>query len=99
MEKHVMVVMSNPVEGRDDAFNEWYDSVHIPELLDIPGFVRAERYDVGSATGHSNDAFRYLAIYHIEGDCGAAQKALAAATLDLSEAPAKATSMTYTLRQ
>ncbi|MGD1257001.1 hypothetical protein ACKUT9_22505 [Mycobacterium seoulense] len=39
MTGHRFVVLSNPIEGKDDAFNKWYDEVHVPEVLDVPGVV------------------------------------------------------------
>ena len=30
----IQIVFSNPFEGKDDEFNEWYDNVHLPEVLD-----------------------------------------------------------------
>ena len=55
-EKFVQVVFSNPVAGKEDEFNEWYDKVHIPELLTVPGMLSATRY-----------ALHEAAIYHVEG--------------------------------
>ena len=55
-EKFVQVVFSNPVAGKEDEFNEWYDNVHIPELLTVPGMLSATRYALHDA-----------AIYHVEG--------------------------------
>ena len=40
--RHLMLALTNPVPGRDDAFNEWYDAYHVPECLKVwtcPGFV------------------------------------------------------------
>jgi len=42
--KFIQVVFSNPVADREDEFNEWYDNVHIPELLTVPGMLSATRY-------------------------------------------------------
>jgi len=42
-EKFIQVVFSNPVEGRDAEFNDWYDNVRIPELLAVPGMLSAKR--------------------------------------------------------
>ena len=36
-DKFIQVVFSNPVEGKDDEFNDWYDNVHIPDLLQGSG--------------------------------------------------------------
>ncbi|ORA26296.1 DUF4286 family protein [Mycobacterium aquaticum] len=42
------------------AWNDWYDNVHLPDLLSVPGFVSAVRYRQLGTEGH------YLAIYEIE---------------------------------
>jgi hypothetical protein len=67
------VVFSNPAEGKDDEFNEWYDNVDIPDLLAIPGMLAAHRYDLrDSAMYHAEGGRppeqRYLVIYEMEGD-------------------------------
>ncbi len=77
MAQHVLMVMSNPVEGREDEYNDWYDNVHLGEVLQVPGFVAARRYVAGpSARGASTH--RYLSIYEIEAD--SLDEALAALT-------------------
>ncbi|MHB8693726.1 MAG: hypothetical protein ACYDHH_21015 [Solirubrobacteraceae bacterium] len=37
MTTHRMLVFTNPVEGKENEFHEWYDSVHIPDCLRIDG--------------------------------------------------------------
>ena len=37
MAKHVVVVLSEPFEGQDDAFNDWYENTHIDEVLTSAG--------------------------------------------------------------
>jgi hypothetical protein len=65
-------VFSKPVEGREDEFNEWYDRVHVPDLLAIAGVVSAQRFDlldaeIVRAAGWTPEQ-RYLAIYEIDED-------------------------------
>ncbi len=50
------------VDGCDvGEFNEWYEKVHVPEVLACPGFLSARR-------GRSNDGRqRFLAVYELEG--------------------------------
>ena len=38
-QRAVMIVLSNPVGDRDDEYNRWYDDVHLPDVLSVPGFV------------------------------------------------------------
>ena len=74
--KFIQVVFSNPVEGKDAEFNEWYDNVHIPQLLQVPGMLSAKRYAlqdaaVYSAPGGVRPEHRYMTIYEMEGDVDA----------------------------
>jgi hypothetical protein len=46
--------------ARLQEWNDWYDNVHIPRLLSVPGFASATRYEERGATR------RYLAAYEIE---------------------------------
>src|SRR5580704_12518935 len=44
MAKHVIVSVVGPVVGREAEFHDWYETVHIPEVLALPNFVHAFRY-------------------------------------------------------
>lgn len=75
-DKFVQVVFSNPVAGREDEFNEWYDNVHIPELLTVPGMLSATRYALHEAeiyhvAGGVAPEHKYMCIYEMEGDVDA----------------------------
>ncbi len=40
-----MVVLTNPNPGGDEAFNRWYDEIHVPDVLNtIGGYVGARRF-------------------------------------------------------
>ncbi len=72
----IQLVFSNAVEGRDDEFNDWYDNVHVPDLLGIPGVLSAQRYDLLETAINKNPAMpppahRYLCVYEMEGDVDA----------------------------
>jgi hypothetical protein len=60
------LVFSNPIEGRDDEYNEWYDNVHLGDVCRVPGVLGAKRYDLvptdpaGAAPAHA-----YLAVYDL----------------------------------
>lgn len=83
-ERHVFVVLTNAVEGQDDVFNKWYDEQHLPDVLAVPGFVAAQRYELGS-TQMADPALathKYLALYEVEGDLATAVANLGKAVAD-----------------
>jgi hypothetical protein len=53
--------------AREDEFNRWYDEVHLPDLLSVPGIVAARRYRVAPARG-AEPSSQYLAVYEIEAE-------------------------------
>jgi hypothetical protein len=64
--RYLQVVLTSPAPGREDEFNEWYDNVHVPQVLEMPGFLSGQRFclvDSDESTGP-----RYLVIYEIESD-------------------------------
>jgi hypothetical protein len=67
MGRYTHVVFSNPAEGRETDYNRWYDETHLPEVLAVPGVVRASRHRIPQ-TGDTAPEHRYLALYEIEAD-------------------------------
>ncbi len=65
MARYRMVVMSNPVPGREQEFERWYQEVHLPELLALDGFVSAQRFSRELTLG-SAQSWPHMAIYEIE---------------------------------
>lgn len=68
MARSVYVVKTNPVEGREEEYNDWYNSRHIPDVLNVPGFVAAQRFTLEDLPKNETAPYRYLALYEIEGD-------------------------------
>lgn len=64
MKKCVLVVLSNPVAGREAEFNDWYSNQHLADVLKVPGFLSAQRFKLGQEG--SGAAWQYLAIYEFE---------------------------------
>ena len=80
---------------QEDAFNEWYDDVHLPQLVErIPGVVSAQRFRLSRVQLVAADEVpqrRYVTIYELETDDLRALvtrlgEALHDGTLDLSDA-------------
>jgi hypothetical protein len=89
--RHVYVVLTNPVEGRENEFNDWYDNQHLDDVLQLPGFVSAQRFRLSETDPPQSAPHRYLAIYEVEtDDIDAVNMALVAAAgrpaLPLSDA-------------
>ena len=63
---HRLLVFSDPVEGREDEYNDWYDDIHIDEVLEVDGFVACQRFVVDDDTADA--PARYLAVYEIDAD-------------------------------
>lgn len=55
-----LIVLSNAVAGRDDAFNRWYDDVHLADVVAVPGVTAAQRFTLAPG-----EAWAYAAIYEI----------------------------------
>ena len=79
--KYTWVVLTNCDSMHEREFNEWYDQVHLRDLLRIPGVTGATRAIISTsqmamaggsltiATAQSIDAkYKYLACYHLETD-------------------------------
>ena len=66
MERWLLTVESNAVDpSREQELNDWYDSIHLPDILETPGFVRAVRYE---NTNPSDGQGKFVAMYEIETD-------------------------------
>ena len=51
--------------SKEDALNEWFDKVHLPDVMKTPGYLSAKRYVIREP---KHGRGRYIAIYEIESD-------------------------------
>lgn len=66
MEKWLFMVESNCADPkREQEFNDWYDNVHVPDLLKETAFVSASRYE--SPPGQENQGM-FVALFQLETD-------------------------------
>ncbi len=81
-----MFVESRPVSAeREDEYNEWYDGIHLGEVLSLPGFVGARRFKAIDGDGP------YVAVYEVDVDdlsdvMAALGEAAASGRLQMSDA-------------
>ena len=84
MARHLLVVMTNPTDGNEDEYNDWYSDVHLDEVVEIPEFVSAQRFKLADTqlkdiltpeerrdSTHGEPQHRYLALYEMEADTAA----------------------------
>lgn len=81
MHDALLLVYTDVEAEHEEAFNRWYDEVHLGDILSVDGFVGARRYRLSGPPPRGQEpAARYLAVYEIKGDdTGAAMKRLGAA--------------------
>ncbi|MGQ0623314.1 MAG: hypothetical protein ACT4PP_01465 [Sporichthyaceae bacterium] len=68
MGKALLVVLTNPVEGREDEYNDWYSKDHLPDVLKAAGFDAAQRFVFVESKLSRRPAAPYLAIYEVDAD-------------------------------
>jgi hypothetical protein len=74
-ERHLFLVNSE----HDLGFSQWWQTVHIPEVVAlVPGIVAGQIFQLSpvQVSARGTELRRYLAVYEIEGDPAAAIAAL-----------------------
>ena len=60
MARAVMVILTEVPAGLESDYNRWYNEVHLPEVLAIPGVLSGRRFRI------NGDGVRYMALYELE---------------------------------
>ncbi len=84
MAKHMVVVLSEPVEGREAEFDDWYENTHIREVLASTGWKYAQRFVLTAEKGQKCP-LQHLALYEAEAESGEGVVATLDATRDQRE--------------
>ena len=58
----ILVVMMEVDQGHEEEFHRWYNDEHLPERLEIPGYVSARRFKLQEGEG----VLEYLCIWELE---------------------------------
>jgi hypothetical protein len=68
--RYVMLVFANPIPGREAEFNDWYTNTHMGDLVQLQGWMGAQRFRIitnvqprPSAAGYGHG---YLIIWDLE---------------------------------
>jgi hypothetical protein len=59
----LLIVRSNVVPAREAEYNQWYNEVHLRDMLAVPGVLSARRY-----VSLLDDEPKYAAVYELEGE-------------------------------
>jgi hypothetical protein len=71
--KSILVAFTSPASPEvEDAYNEWYNNIHVADISDIPGVSNGRRYKLsdhhGTAFAEFANGHSYLVLYDIDGD-------------------------------
>lgn len=58
----LFVVKATIRKDQEEAFNRWYNNVHVPEFLRFNGAVSARRYKAIMG----EDKYQYMAVYELK---------------------------------
>ena len=65
-----LVVGHDVPADREEEYNAWYETEHIPAIMQVPGFVTARRFvavkSVPAKASSGSPAPKYLAVYDLE---------------------------------
>jgi hypothetical protein len=67
----ILVVMMDVEPGHEAEFDRWYNEEHLPERMEIPGYVSARRFklqtpDKTPDTKEGTGVLQYLCIWELE---------------------------------
>ena len=65
MANYSVLIKSNAVAGREADFEQWYNSIHLGEVLALPGFLSGRQFRYPENSG---GAFSHFALFEVESD-------------------------------
>ena len=65
--KHIIVVLTEPTQGREAEYNDYYENLHLDEVLATTDCSSAQRFKLSAEQGLACP-LPYLAYYEVEAD-------------------------------
>ncbi len=65
--KHLIAVLTEPTPGKEAEFNDYYENLHLGEVLQSTGWDTAQRFILTDEAGRKCP-HKYLALYQVEAD-------------------------------
>jgi len=88
-----LIAFTNPVSTeQEQAYNDWYNGTHLPEVTALPGFRGARRFRASAAQLTGEPQFQYVALYELD-DVETAVAALGRSGPDLTQTDTTAPEM------
>lgn len=88
-----LMAFTNPVSAdKEQAYNEWYNGTHLPEVTSLSGFRSAKRFKASATQLGGEPQFQYVALYELD-DVDTAVAALGKSAPDLTPTDATAPEM------
>ncbi|MEM7097765.1 MAG: hypothetical protein AAF541_05845 [Pseudomonadota bacterium] len=67
MTRYQVLVLTEPTDGNEERFNQYYEHTHLEEVLATTNFTSAQRFKLVASAGE-NAPLPYLAVYETEGE-------------------------------
>ena len=67
MNQYLILVLTEPTEGKEDEFNDYYENTHLDEVIESAGYASAQRFRLVNQVGEQCP-LPYLAVYEAEGE-------------------------------
>ena len=65
--KHLVLILTEPTDGQEETFNDYYEHLHLKEVLDTTQLQTAQRFKLVDQAGEPCP-LPYLAVYETEAD-------------------------------
>ena len=65
--KHLCLVLTEPVPGKEAQFDDYYENLHLDEVLTSTGWKSAQRFVLKDQVGRECP-LSYLALYEVDAD-------------------------------
>ena len=65
--KNLIIVLTEPAEGKQDEYDDYYENLHLDEVLKSTGWDTAKRYKLTDEAG-GKCPLKNLALYEVESD-------------------------------
>jgi hypothetical protein len=62
-----LIALTTPIAGREQDYHDWYNNVHLPELVNGLGLQGAQRFELVTRMMGA-DTNTFMAIYDVETD-------------------------------